>query len=431
MQYILILKVKFNFVNKDVVEVCSPVGSWESLHAAIDAGADSVYLGVGSLNMRSTSAYNFDINELPKLVRICRENNVNIYVTVNTIIYDNEIENLIVLLNLLKNIGIDAVIASDMAVLLECRRLDISVHASTQLNISNVNALKFYAQFCDAVILARELSLRQVAHICRAIEQENIFGPSKSPVRIKIFAHGAMCMSISGKCYLSEDIFNRSANRGDCAQVCRRPYMILQELENDSKTELLIDGQYILSPKDLKTIDFLDAIVEAGVSILKIEGRARSPEYVYTVTKVYKEALNAIKDKQFNNENLERWNKQLQSVFNRGFWEGYYLGRTVPVTAKTWGSEAEIVKVYVGRVLNYFSRIKVIEIVVEAGDIQVGDDILIIGETTGVVNFKISEIRVDLEQTLKAEKGTHCSIPVTTLVRRNDKVYKLVKNPKV
>lgn len=411
-----------------ITEICAPVGCMESLRAAIDAGADSVYLGIGQMNMRSASAYNFTLQDLPYCIRLCREHRLKLYVTVNSVIYDEEIPLMMQLIQALAESGVDAVIATDVAVMNECRKYGLSVHASTQLNISNIEAVKFYAQYCDVMVLARELNLRQIANICRFIEQENICGPSGHPVRIEVFAHGAMCMSISGKCYLSQDLFNRSANRGDCIQVCRRPYSIV--IDKDGEVELAVEEQYIFSPKDLKTIDFLDAVLEAGVSILKIEGRARSPEYVYTVTKAYKEAVEAIQTGNFTSEKIRQWNEQLSKVFHRGFWEGYYLGRKVPQTAETGGSQAEKVKHYAGKITNYFSRLQVVEVSLEASDLQVGDDVLIIGPTTGVVQFQISEIRVDFQQTSKASKGSVCSIPVSQLVRRNDKLYKLVPNVK-
>ncbi len=408
---------------KKTVEILAPAGTWDTLHAAIQGGADSVYFGIGHLNMRSRSSLNFQLHDLEKIVRVCSEAGVKSYVTVNTIVYNEEIEQMHHLISQLAGSGIDAVIASDLAVIAACRQNNIPVHASTQLNISNIEAVKFYSQFCDVMVLARELNMKQVAEITQAIREQHICGPSGKPVRIEIFAHGALCMAISGKCYLSLDNFNMSANRGECIQLCRRGYRV-EDL--DRQVELNIDNEYIMSPKDLKTIDFLDVILKAGVSVLKIEGRARSAEYVKTVTRVYKSAVRSIEEGTYSEEKIRDWNEQLKRVFNRGFWEGYYLGRKMGEWAEFGGSHATKTKEYVGKVTNYFSKLNVMEVTLETGQIQVGDEILIIGNTTGVVEIAIPEIRVDLQTVDAALKGEVCSIPVQELIRRNDKVYRLV-----
>jgi U32 family peptidase len=412
-----------NKILKKTVEILAPAGTWDTLYAAIQGGADSVYFGIGHLNMRSRSSLNFQLHELEKIVRVCSEAGVKSYVTVNTIVYNEEIEQMHHLISRLAVSGIDAVIASDLAVIAACRQNNIPIHASTQLNISNIEAVKFYSQFCDVMVLARELNMKQVAEITQAIREQNICGPSGKPISIEIFAHGALCMAISGKCYLSLDNYNMSANRGECIQLCRRAYRVE---DIDKQVELEIDNEYIMSPKDLKTIDFLDVILKAGVSVLKIEGRARSAEYVKTVTRVYKEAVLCIENGTYSAEKTGVWNEQLKRVFNRGFWEGYYLGRKMGEWAEFGGSHATKTKEYVGKVTNYFSKLNVMEITLESGQLNVGDEILIIGNTTGVVEISISEIRVDLQTVDSAFKGDVCSILVQELIRRNDKVYRLV-----
>ncbi len=401
----------------------SPVGSWETLQAAIQGGADSVYLGVGHLNMRSRSSFNFTISDIEKIIRICREANVKCYVTVNTIIYNSELEETDRLIAALSKAGADAVIASDFAVIDACSRYGLPVHASTQLNISNIQAVRFFSKFCDVMVMARELNMNQVSEISRIIKEENICGPSGQLVKIEIFAHGALCMAVSGKCYLSLDNFNMSANRGACIQVCRRGYRVE---DVDNQVELAIDNEYIMSPKDLKTIDFLDVIIQAGVSVLKIEGRARSAEYVKTVTRIYKEAVESIEKNEFTEKKKQEWNEELRTVFNRGFWDGYYLGRKMGEWATVGGSQASKVKEYVGRVSNYFNKLNVVEVTMESGALQIGDEILIVGNTTGVIEMTIDEIRVNLQKVDETVKGNVCSIPINGLVRRNDKVYKLV-----
>lgn len=410
------------------IEVMAPVGSWENLHTAINAGADSVYFGVGHLNMRSRSSSNFTLNDLEKILRICRENNVKSYVTVNTVIYNEEIDQLRTLISTLAKKGVDAVIASDFAVISICREFNVKVHASTQLNISNIEAVKYFANFTDVIVLARELNLKQVKEICNKIKEQNICGPSGELVKIEMFVHGALCMAVSGKCYLSLDNFNVSANRGACIQVCRRGYTVE---DKDKQVQLDIENEYIMSPKDLKTIDFLDKIIDAGVSVLKIEGRARSAEYVKTVVEVYKEAVNCIENNDFNTEKIEIWNEKLKSVFNRGFWGGYYLGKKMGEWAEVGGSQSTFTKEYVGKITNYFSKLKVMELTLESGKIEIGDNILIIGPTTGVIELEIDEIRVELKAVNEAFKSQVCSLAVEELVRRNDKVYKLVANTNI
>ncbi|MDR0436943.1 MAG: U32 family peptidase [Bacteroidales bacterium] len=403
------------------IEIMSPVGSYESLHAAIQGGADSVYFGVGQLNMRSRSANNFDLDDLQKIAEICKKNGIRSYLTLNTIVYDHELQVMKDILNTAKKTGVSAVIAADMAVIMYATSIDFEVHISTQCNITNIEAVRFFAQFADVMVTARELNLDQVAAIIQQISDEQIKGPSGRLVEIEVFAHGALCMAVSGKCYLSLDNYNESANRGACLQLCRRPYKIT---DMDGGTELAVDNAYILSPKDLKTLDFLDKIVKAGVKVLKIEGRGRSADYVKTVTRIYKEAVNAIFENTFTKERLQIWNEQLKTVYNRGFWDGYYLGQTLGEWTEQYGSLATKRKVYVGKVTNYFNKINVAEIKIETGQLSVGDDMLIMGETTGVYEDTISEIRVDLQLVQTAGKGMFCSIATRELVRRGDKLYR-------
>jgi len=406
------------------IEITSPVGSYETLQAAIQGGADSVYLGIGTLNMRSRSTFNFTISDLPKIIKKCKENNVKLYVTVNTIIYNEELEEVKSLLKELVKFGIDAVVATDMAVILLCHEHSIPVHASTQLNISNIEAVKFFSKYADTMVLARELSLEQVAKIITQINQQKITGPSGKLVKIEIFVHGALCMAISGKCYLSLDNYNYSANRGACFQICRRAYRVFDE---EKEVELLIDNKYIMSPKDLCTIEFIDKIIESGVSIFKIEGRARAPEYVKTVTHVYKNAVELYYKGLLTKETIRKLKSKLKDVFNRGFWDGYYLGKKTGEWTDSYGSQSAFIKEYVGKVTNYFSKIGVVEITLESGKISLAQNLLIIGPTTGVEELHVEEIRVNLKNVEEAIKGEMCSIPVKNLVRRNDKVYKLVR----
>lgn len=399
----------------------SPVGSYESLMAAIQAGAGSVYFGVGNMNMRSRSAANFTNDDLPKITNICKEHKVRTYLTVNTIIYNNEVTEVRQLIDLAKQCEVSAIIAFDWAVIQYCREVGVEVHISTQCNITNIEAVRFYAQFADVMVLAREVSLAQAAAICKTIKEEQICGPSGQLVQIEMFVHGALCMAVSGKCYLSLDNLGYSANRGACLQPCRRKYRVKDE---ESDMELLVDGKYIMSPKDLCTIGFLDKIIKAGVSILKIEGRGRSAEYVKMVTTCYHEALQAIEDNTFTQEKVSHWMTRLRSVYNRDFWDGYYLGRTMGEWTERYGSQATRVKTHIGKITNYYANIGVAEIFIETGSLNLGETVLISGPTTGVYETVLHEIRVDLKPTDHAEKGIYCSIPTTELVRRGDKVYK-------
>lgn len=399
----------------------SPVGSYESLMAAIQAGAGSVYFGVGNMNMRSRSAANFTNEDLQKITDICKEHHVRSYLTVNTIIYNNEVDEVHQLIDLAKQCEVSAIIAFDWAVIQYCRKVGMEVHISTQCNITNIEAVRFYAQFADVMVLAREVSLAQAADICKTIKEEQICGPSGQLVQIEMFVHGALCMAVSGKCYLSLDNLGYSANRGACLQPCRRKYRVKDE---ESDMELLVDGKYIMSPKDLCTIGFLDKVIKAGVSILKIEGRGRSAEYVKMVTACYHEALQAIEDGSFTQEKVNQWMDKLRSVYNRDFWDGYYLGRTMGEWTERYGSQATRVKTHIGKITNYYANIGVAEIYVETGSLNLGENILISGPTTGVYEAVLNEIRVDLKPTDHAEKGIYCSIPTTELVRRGDKVYK-------
>ncbi|MBP5650815.1 MAG: U32 family peptidase [Bacteroidales bacterium] len=403
------------------IEIMSPVGSYESLMAAIQAGAGSVYFGVGKMNMRSRSAANFDYDDLQQLTQICKEHQVRSYLTVNTIVYNDEVEEMKKLVDLAKNCEVSAIIASDWAVIQYCRKVGMEVHISTQCNITNIEAVRFYAQFADVLVLAREVSLAQAAEICQTIKNEHICGPSGKLIQIEMFVHGALCMAVSGKCYLSLDNMGYSANRGACMQLCRRKYTVK---DTESDLELEVDGKYIMSPKDLCTIGILDKIVKAGVTVLKIEGRGRSAEYVKMVTACYHEALKAIEDGSFSQEKVGQWMERLRSVFNRGFWEGYYLGRTLGEWSERYGSQATRVKTHIGKITNYYANIGVAEILIETDKLELGDNILITGPTTGVYEDTLQEIRVDLKPTKCAEKGVYCSIPTKELVRRGDKVYK-------
>lgn len=401
----------------------SPAGSYESLMAAINAGAGSIYFGVGALNMRSRSAANFTLDDLQQITDICREHNVNSYLTVNTIVYNDEIQKAHELLDTAKKCRVTAIIASDMAVIQYARQIGLEIHLSTQCNVTNVEAVRYYAQFADVVVLGRECNLRHVADICETIRKENICGPKGELVKIEMFVHGALCMAVSGKCYLSLDNFNYPANRGACIQPCRRAYKV-QDLETE--LELMIDNKYIMSPKDLCTIGFLDKIIKAGVGILKIEGRGRSAEYVKIVTQCYHEALDAIQNGTFTKEKTEQWMTRLRSVYNRDFWDGYYLGRTMGEWSERYGSQATRIKQHIGKITNYFGNISVAEICMEESELAVGDEILIIGPTTGVYEDTAREIRLDLKPVEKVQKGVYCSIPVNGLVRRGDQVYKWV-----
>lgn len=410
--------------NLSEYEIMAPVGSRESLAAAIQAGADSVYFGIGQLNMRAHSANTFTIDDLREIAATCDSHGIKTYLTVNTVIYGEDLAMMREIVNAAHEAGISAVIASDMAVITYCNSIGQEVHLSTQLNISNIEALKFYAQFADVVVLARELNMTQVADIYRQIKEQNVCGPSGNPIRIEMFCHGALCMAISGKCYMSLDNTGRSANRGECMQLCRRSYTLT---DTDTGDQLQVDNKYIMSPKDLKTVRFIDKMMRSGVRVFKIEGRARGPEYVYTVIKCYKEAIQSVLEGTFSEEKKDAWDERLSTVFNRGFWDGYYQGQRLGEWNKHYGSCATEKKVYVGKGIKYFSKLGVAEFQVEASDLSVGDRLLITGPTTGVIYMNADEIRYDLQPVERAEKGQRISMPVPEKVRPSDKLYKLVK----
>lgn len=408
-------------MNRGEFEVMAPVGSWESLRAAIDAGADAVYFGIQGLNMRSRSANNFTVDNLHEIVALCESEGVKTYLTVNTIIYDGDMEKLHAIVDAARDARVTAIIASDIAAILYARSVGVEVHISTQVNVTNVEAVRFYAQWADVMVLARELSLEQVAAIHRAIVEEGIRGPRGELVRIEMFCHGALCMAVSGKCYLSLHEMNSSANRGACTQICRRGYTV-----RDSETgdELEIDNKYIMSPKDLKTIHFLNKMIDAGVRVFKIEGRARGAEYVRIAVECYNEAINAVIDGTYTEVAVARWDGRLGQIFNRGFWDGYYLGQRLGEWSMKYGSSATRTKVYAAKGVRYFSNIGVAEFLMEAGELHVGDEIVITGPTTGAVIMTVDEIRVDLKPVEKAVKGDSFSIKVDKKIRPSDKLYK-------
>lgn len=438
-------------LNREEYEIMAPVGSRESLAAAINAGAQSVYFGIGQLNMRAHSASTFTIDDLKEIAATCQEHGLKSYLTVNTVIYGEDIETMHEIVDAAKEAGISAIIASDVAVMTYARSIGQEIHLSTQLNISNIEALKFYAQFADVVVLARELNMDQVAEIHRQVVEQNVCGPSGKLIRIEMFCHGALCMAVSGKCYLSLHNANRSANRGECVQICRRGYKAetIDEMEDrylatdlESGTELEIDNKYIMSPKDLKTIRFIDRMMKAGVRVFKIEGRARGPEYVDTVVRCYDEAISYVMKNEeliMNNEissfDIEAWNKKcdqwderLSRVFNRGFWDGYYQGQKLGEWNDSYGSKATEKKVYAAKAMKYFSKIGVAEFQVEAYEVEVGDKLLITGPTTGAMFLDCTEIRYDLKPVDRAEKGWRISIPVPEKVRPSDKLF-VIKSP--
>ncbi|MBR2297515.1 MAG: U32 family peptidase [Bacteroidales bacterium] len=404
------------------IEIMAPAGNFECLMAAIQGGANSVYFGVENLNMRSHSANNFSSDDLPKIVEICRAHKVRTYLTLNIAIFNEDLEKAYRTLDKAKKAGVTAVIASDMSIILYARSIDLEVHISTQLSISNSEALRFYAQFADVIVLARELNMLQVKEISDIIARDQIKGPAGELVQIEMFCHGALCMAISGKCYLSLHEYGSSANRGSCFQICRRGYEVT-DLETGA--QLHVDNKYIMSPKDLCTIEFIDKMINAGVSVLKIEGRARSAEYVKTVTASYRKGVDAVLNGTFTPEYAAGLKKDLETVFNRGFWDGYYQGARLGQWSEVYGSKATRQKTYIGKVTNYFSNIGVSEILVEAAPISVGDTLMVIGSTTGVVEFVIPEIRVALKPADTCVQGTYCSIPISDRIRRGDKVYKL------
>lgn len=406
------------------IEIMSPAGSFDSLMAAIQGGAGSVYFGAGQLNMRARSSSNFSTDEIRQIAEICHEHNVKSYLTLNTIIYDNELPMMRDMVDIAKNSGVTAIIASDLSVLEYARKQGVEIHISTQCNITNIEAVKFYSHYADVMVLARELSVEQIAAITRAIEQHEIRGPKGNLVQIEVFVHGALCMAVSGKCYISLDNFNSSANRGACLQPCRRAYHVK---DADNQIELEVDNKYIMSPKDLMTLPILDRLLDAGVSVLKIEGRGRSAEYVKTVTLTYHKAVEAWKSRQYTRENVEQWTLEVGKVYNRGFWGGYYLGEKTGEWSERYGSQATQKKVYVGKVVNFFSKLNVAEIKVETHSISVGDKILIIGPTTGAYEDQVKELRVEMQVVDNAQKGEHCSIAACETLRRGDKVYLLVE----
>ncbi|MBR5847680.1 MAG: U32 family peptidase [Bacteroidaceae bacterium] len=435
-------------MNRKDFEIMAPVGSRESLAAAINAGADSIYFGIENLNMRARSANTFTIDDLREIAATCDEHGVKSYLTINTIIYDEDIALMRTIVDAAHEAGISAVIAADVAVMDYCNRVGQEVHLSTQLNISNAEALKFYARFADVVVLARELNLKQVAAIYKTIEEEHICGPRGELIRIEMFCHGALCMAVSGKCYLSLHELGASANRGACMQVCRRGYEV-RRVDNDntsvtpsiegggqgggsstyllndkeSTIELEVDNKYVMSPKDLKTIRFMDEMIEAGVRVFKIEGRARGPEYVKTVVECYREAIESYLEGSFTEEKKDQWDERLRTVFNRGFWNGYYLGQRLGEWTRHYGSNATERKVYAGKGIRYFSNIGVAEFLVEAAELHVGDKLLITGHTTGAMYVTLDEARVNLKPVDTVKKGAHVSFKVPDRIRPNDKLY--------
>ncbi len=407
-------------IRREDIEVMAPVGSFESLIAAVQAGADSVYFGLSKMNMRSRSSVNFTEDDLDKILEICKKNNIKSYLTLNIVIYQDELEQMHRLIDLAAEKGVSAVIASDHSVIGYARSRELDVHISTQVNISNVDSVRFYAAFSDVMVLARELNLDQVREIYETIERENITGPSGKRVKLEMFVHGALCMAVSGKCYLSLHEHNHSANRGACLQVCRRGYHVT---DKEDQVELDIENEFIMSPKDLSTIHFLNKLLDAGVRVLKLEGRARPAEYVYTVVDCYTQAVNSILDGSYSGEKIKAWQGRLSSVFNRGFWDGYYLGQPLGEWSHVYGSKATRKKILVGKCTNYFSKLGVAEFSCEAAVVKKGDELLVTGPTTGVVHFSADEIREDLVPVEKTTKGIRFSIKTPALIRRNDKVF--------
>ncbi len=410
-----------NPINRNDFEIMAPVGSYESLHAAIEAGADAVYFGVEGLNMRAKSSVNFTLDDLRNIASICNKAGVRTYLTVNTVIYDNEITKCHEIINAAKEAGIAAIIAADIAAISYARSVGVEVHISTQVNVTNIEAVRFYAAFADVMVLARELNLDQVKAIHEAIERENICGPSGRRVQIEMFCHGALCMAVSGKCYMSLHEMNSSANRGSCTQICRRGYTVT---DRETGEQLDIENKYIMSPKDLKTIHFLNKMVDAGVRVFKIEGRARGPEYVMTAVRCYSEALSALCDGTYSEAKIERWNTELGKIFNRGFWDGYYLGQRLGEWSAKYGSSATRVKHYVAKGVRHYPRLGVGEFIMEAGELHVGDEIIITGPTTGAIMITVEEIRVDLKSVDRTVKGEPFSIPVPRKIRPSDRLYR-------
>lgn len=411
-------------IRREDIEIMAPVGSYESLRAAIQAGANAVYFGLSKMNMRSRSSVNFEDEDLDKILEICKENNIKSYLTLNIVIFQEELSRMMQLVDLAKEKGITAIIASDHAVINYARSQGVEVHISTQVNITNSESVKFYAQFADVMVLARELNMNQVSDIYNSIEKEQVIGPGGKNIRLEMFIHGALCMATSGKCYMSLHEMNYSANRGACLQICRRGYTLT---DKETGRELDVDNEYIMSPKDLSTIHFLNKILDAGVRVLKIEGRARPAEYVKTVVECYNEAVNSIIEGTYTLEKIEAWQKRLSTVFNRGFWDGYYLGQRLGEWSHIYGSKAVKKKIYVGKCTNYFSKLGVGEFSCEASEMNLGEEVIILGETTGVVQYTPEEIREDLVNVQKTNKGIRFSLPVPELIRRNDKLYRFVE----
>lgn len=405
-------------------EIMAPAGSYESLMAAIQGGADSVYFGIEGLNMRARSSNNFTTDDLHKIASICEERGVKSYLTVNTVIYDEDLPLMRTIINAAKKAGVSAIIAADVAAMVYANSIGQEVHLSTQLNISNTEALKFYARFADVVVLARELNLEQVRTIYDAIGTQGIYGPKGEPIRIEMFCHGALCMAVSGKCYLSLHEMNASANRGACMQICRRGYTVK---DRETNIELDVENQYIMSPKDLKTIHFMNKMMDAGVRVFKLEGRARGPEYVHIVTSCYKEAVQAYCEESFTDEKIAAWDERLKSVFNRGFWDGYYLGQRLGEWSSHYGSSATKRKEYVARGIKYFTGLGVAEFEMESGELRVGDEVLITGPTTGALFQTVEEIRVDLKPVPSTGKGERFSIKTAERIRASDRMYKMVQ----
>ena len=403
-------------------ELMAPVGSFESLAAAIQGGANSVYFGIEQLNMRANSSNNFTTEDLKEIIRICNAHQIKSYLTINTVLYDHDLVLMRCIVDIAKQAGVTAIIASDQAVINYAFEQEMAIHLSTQLNISNIESLKFYAKYADVVVLARELNINQIKNIVTQIKEQNIIGPSGELIRIEVFAHGALCMAVSGKCYLSLHEQNSSANRGACLQTCRKPYIVT---EKESGFELEIDNEYIMSAKDLNVIPFLDKLLDAGVSVLKVEGRGRPPEYVKIVCETYDEAIHAYVEQSFSQEKVKYWKERQATVFNRGFWEGYFMGREIGEWSEVYGSKATRKKTYIGKGSNYFSKIKVAEFLCEADHLKVGDEILITGPTTGVIEMKVEEMQVDRKPVDEVKKGDVFSMPVAEIVRRSDKLYKL------
>lgn len=413
-------------MNRKDFEIMAPVGSWESLSAALEAGADAIYFGIEGLNMRSRSSSNFSIDDMRRIVEICNEHGVKTYLTVNTIVYDSDMEKMHSIVDAAKEAGISAVIASDIAVILYARSIGQEIHISTQVNITNIEAVRFYSQYADVMVLARELNMEQVSEIHRAIEREGLTGPAGKPLRLEMFCHGALCMAVSGKCYMSLHQMNSSANRGACNQICRRSYEVT---DRETGEQLVVDNQYIMSPKDLKTIHFLNKMVDAGVRVFKIEGRARGPEYVFEAVRCYSEALESICDATFSDEKIAEWDGRLQKIFNRGFWDGYYMGQRLGEWSSKYGSSATRVKRYIAKVNRYFPKLGVGEFTMLSGELRPGDEVIITGPTTGALIFKAEELRLEYDPVPVVKKGDVFAMPVPAKIRLSDRLYLWEETP--